>query len=151
VIRVPRFGRAGRRMVRQGIDATTVLDSATAGVGHYVHTAMPGGVGNFAIAGHDTGYGDAFLHVADLRLGDRILVQTADGWYTYAFRNLQWVLPTGVQVLEPVPGRAGARPTERLITLTTCDPPYDAQERLIAYGVLSGFRPTSAGPPPGWR
>ena len=149
VIRVPRFGRDWSRVVRQGVDEAEVLNSVTAGVGHYVHTAMPGAVGNFAIAGHDTGWGNAFLHVADLRLGDRIVVQTADGWYTYRFRNLQWVLPTATQVLEPVPGRPGVRAAQRLITLTTCDPPYDAKERLIAYGLLQAFRPTADGPPPG--
>jgi sortase A len=149
VIRVPRFGRDWSRVVRQGVDEAEVLNSVTAGVGHYVHSAMPGAVGNFAIAGHDTGWGNAFLHVADLRIGDRILVQTADGWYTYRFRNLQWVPPTGTEVLEPVPGRPGVPATDRLITLTTCDPPYDAKERLIAYGVLQGFRPIADGPPAG--
>ncbi len=150
VLQVPRFGRGWSRMVRQGVDEAEVLNSFTAGVGHYVRTAMPGAIGNFAIAGHDTGWGSAFLHVADLRLGDAIIVQTADGWYTYRFRNLQWVLATGTEVLDPVPGRPAETATDRLITLTTCDPPYDAKERLIAYGLLQRFRPTAEGPPEGW-
>lgn len=141
VLTVPRFGRRWQRLVRQGVDEAAVLNSATAGVGHYPGTAMPGGVGNFAVAGHDTGWGDAFLSVSRLRLGDRIVVRTAEGRYVYRFRNFQWVQPDETGVLRPVPMRAGRVASARLITLTTCDPPYDAKERMIAYGVLDSFTP----------
>lgn len=140
VLTVPRFGRTWTRTVRQGVDEEAVLNSTTAGVGHYPGTAMPGGTGNFAVAGHDTGWGDAFLKVSKLRVGDRIVVQTAEGRYTYRFRNFQWVQPDEIGVLRPVPMRAGRIAAARLITLTTCDPPYDAKERMIAYGVLESFR-----------
>jgi len=148
VMAVPRFGHDWRRVVRQGVDEAAVLNSAEAGVGHYPGTAMPGGIGNFAIAAHDTGYGDAFRRVGDLRVGDAIHLQTADGWYTYRFRNFQWVQPTGVGVIAPVPEAAGARASARLITLTTCDPPYHAQEREIAYGTFVSFH-AGAAPPAG--
>ena len=148
VIVVPRFGRSWQRVVRQGVDEATVLNSATAGVGHYPGTALPGGIGNFAIAAHDTGYGDAFLHLGDLRLGDPIFVRTPAGWYTYRFRNLQWVQPDEVGVIAPVPDAPRTGATQRLITLTTCDPPYHAQEREIAYGVLEAFDAGTT-PPPG--
>ena len=144
VLTVPRFGAHWKRLVRQGVDEASVLNSATAGVGHYPGTSMPGGVGNFAVAGHDTGYGDAFLKVSKLRIGDRIVVQTAEGVYTYRFRNFQWVQPDQVAVLQPVPMRGDRIATARLITLTTCDPPYDAKERMIAYGVLESFAAASA-------
>jgi sortase A len=145
VMVVPRFGRDWRRVVRQGVDEATILNSVDAGVGHYPGTAMPGGIGNFAIAAHDTGYGDAFRRVERLRVDDLIYLQTRDGWYTYRFRNFQWVQPTEVGVIGPVPETQGVAATARLITLTTCDPPYNAQEREIAYGTFVGFRP---GPTP---
>lgn len=148
VIVVPRFGRDWRRVVRQGVDEETILNSFDAGVGHYPGTAMPGGLGNFAIAAHDTGYGDAFRKVERLRVDDLIYLQTRDGWYTYRFRNFQWVQPTQVGVIAPVPEQPDADPTARLITLTTCDPPYDAQEREIAYGTFVRFQAGQA-PPPG--
>jgi sortase A len=148
VIVVPRFGRGWRRVVRQGVDEATILNSFDAGVGHYPGTAMPGGVGNFAIAAHDTGYGDAFRRVERLRVDDLIYLQTRDGWYTYRFRNFQWVPPTEVAVIGPVPEAPRAAATARLITLTTCDPPYDAQEREIAYGTFVAFR-SGATPPAG--
>ena len=42
-------------------------------------------------------------------------------------------------MLLPVPDVPDGAATSRVITLTTCDPPYDAQEREIAYGVLDSF------------
>jgi sortase A len=37
-----------------------------------------------------------------------------------------------------VPGDPTARPTEALITLTTCHPRFSGRERLIIHGVLEG-------------
>jgi sortase A len=150
VVVIPRFGAGWRRVIREGVDESAILNSFNAGVGHYPGTAMPGAVGNFAIAAHDTGYGDAFRNVGMLRLDDPIYVETAAGWYTYRFRNFQWVQASEVGVILPVPEQPGTAPSARLITLTTCDPPYNAQEREIAYGMLERFQPGSgAGPTPG--
>jgi sortase A len=149
VLVIPRFGAGWRRVIREGVDESSILNSFDAGVGHYPGTAMPGAIGNFAIAAHDTGYGDAFRNVGTLRLDDLIYVETAAGWYTYRFRNFQWVQATEVGVILPVPEQPGTAPSARLITLTTCDPPYNAQEREIAYGTLEHFQPgPGAGPPP---
>jgi len=141
VMYVPRFGTDWKRTIREGT-GLDVLNSSAAGIGHYPHTAMPGGVGNFAIAAHDTGYGSSFLHMQNLRLGDKIYIQTKDGFYTYAFRNYQYVQPTEVAVLQPVPRQADAQASDRLITMTTCNPPYHTVERLVSYGVLESFSTT---------
>ena len=69
---------------------------------------MPGQSGNFAIAAHRNAYGGALRNIHELQLGDAIYIQTKDGWYTYSFRNLQYVLPTGVGVLDPVPDEPDA-------------------------------------------
>jgi sortase A len=140
VIYVPRFGADWKRIIRESVDVQSVLNSYDAGVGHYTGTAMPGGVGNFAIAAHDTGYGNAFIDVSKLQIGDAIYIQTKDGFYTYRFRNYEYVQPNAVSVLLPVPRAADASATGRLITLTTCNPPYHAQERLIAYGTYESFQ-----------
>ncbi len=150
VVVIPRFGAHWRRVIREGVDESSILNSFDAGVGHYPGTGMPGSIGNFAIAAHDTGYGDAFRNVGTLRLDDPIYVETAAGWYTYRFRNFQWVQASEVGVILPVPEQPGTAPSARLITLTTCDPPYNAQEREIAYGTLEHFQPgRGAGPPSG--
>lgn len=139
VIYVPRLGADWKRTIRQTVDTTRVLNSYDAGVGHYEGTQMPGQIGNFAVAGHDSGWGNTFIDVSRFRLGDKIYVQTADGWYTYAFRNFQYVQPSQTGVIQAVPMAPGGIPTERLMTITTCNPPFHAGERLIAYNTFSSF------------
>jgi sortase A len=147
VIYVPRFGADWKRTIRESVDVDAVLNSYDAGVGHYPTTAMPGGVGNFAVAAHDTGYGNTFIDVSKLQVGDAIYIQTKDGYYTYRFRNMEYITPNAVQVLYPVPQVKGSPAAERYITMTTCNPPYHAQERIAAFGVFESWQPLSAGPP----
>lgn len=147
VIYIPRLGPQWKRVIRETVDENQVLNSYTSGVGHYTNTQMPGQVGNFAVAGHDTGYGNAFVNLSTLHLGDAIYVQTKDGWYTYRFRNFEYVQPTAVSVLLPVPWQPNATPVDRIMTITTCNPPYHAGERLVAYNMFASFQPLSAGPP----
>jgi sortase A len=142
VMYIPRLGDGWRRIVRQSVDTERVLNSVTAGVGHYTGTAMPGGTGNFAVAAHDIGYGNSFLNLSKLRLGDKVYVQTSLGWYTYTFRNFQFVQPNAVDVLNAVPTASHTAGSERFITLTTCYPAiFPPLERLAAYGTFVGFDP----------
>ena len=143
-IYIPRFGAEHARPVTQGV-GTAVLDSL--GLGHYPETAMPGEVGNFALAGHRQTHGQVLDAVDTLVPGDRIYVQTAQGYYTYVYRNSQIVLPDRVDVLAPVPTQPGAEPQERILTLTTCNPRFGSEERFISYAVLDSWQPASAGPP----
>ncbi|HWU45328.1 MAG TPA: class E sortase [Humibacter sp.] len=142
VIYVPRFGVHWKRIIRETVDVQSVLNSYDAGVGHYPGTAMPGQIGNFAIAAHDTGYGNTFIDVSKLRIGDAVYIQTPQGFYTYRFRNYEYVQPDAVDVLLPVPRRHGVAAKQRLITMTTCNPPYHAQERMAAYGVFESWQRT---------
>jgi sortase A len=143
VIYIPRLGADWKRTIRQTVDTQKVLNSYDAGIGHYKNTQMPGEVGNFAVAGHDSGWGNTFIDLSKLHIGDRIYVQTPDGWYTYTFRNFEYVQPTAVGVLLPVPRQPDAQPVDRLMTMTTCNPPFHAGERLIAYNVFQGWQPTT--------
>jgi len=144
---VPRFGADYAVPIAGGTSTVRTLNKI--GIGHYDDTQMPGEVGNFGIAAHRTTYGAPFNKVADLRPGDELYVQTADGWYTYTFRNLQYVQATQVSVLQPVPDApdVSAASGERLITLTSCNPMFTAQERIVAYGVFDSWQPLSDGPP----
>lgn len=140
VVYVPRLGTDWRRILRESVNTELVLNSVTAGVGHYTGTAMPGGLGNFAIAAHDVGYGNSFLNLSKLRLGDKIYIQTSLGWYTYTFRNFQFVQPDAIDVLNAVPTVSRTPGNDRLITLTTCYPAiFPPLERVVAYGTLVGF------------
>jgi sortase A len=146
---IPRFNTAADpnfyRPIAQGVSNTQVLQKK--GIGHYPGTSMPGAVGNFAIASHRTAYGGALHNVPDLRLGDHIYVETQDGWYQYGFRNLQYMPPTEVQVLEAVPEQVGVKADDGIITMTTCNPLLSTKERMAAYGVFESFYPRAGGPP----
>lgn len=142
---IPRYGEGWVRTIAEGIDAENVLDEGS--IGHYPDSAMPGEVGNFAVAAHRSAYGGGMHLIDELQLGDPIYIETADGWYTYRFRNLEYVQPSDVEVIDPVPWNADVAATDRLITLTSCNPLYSTAERIIAYGVLDSWQPRSAGPP----
>lgn len=146
VLYVPRFGPDYHRTVAEGV-GHSVLNSTRLGIGHYPGTQMPGEVGNFAIASHRSAYGGGMHLINEFQLGDPIYVQTADGYYTYRFRDLHYVPPTSIDVIAPVPGVPDRAPTDRIITLTSCNPLYSTAERIVAYGVFDSWRPTSAGPP----
>jgi sortase A len=147
VLYVPRFGSGYQVPIAGGTGTTQTLNTGAAG--HYDSTQMPGAVGNFAIAGHRTTHGAPFANIATLKVGDHFYVQTKDGYYTYTFRNLQYVKPTQVQVLQEVPDApvVDTASKDRLITLTSCNPKYSAAERIIAYGVFTSWQPLSAGAP----
>src|SRR3546814_11546921 len=97
---------------------------------------MPGEVGNFALAAHRTTYGKPFNRLADLHVGDAIVVETEGGWYTYRFRTLEYVKPNAIDVLLDVPRKPDVPAGERYITLTSCSPMYALTERNVGYGRL---------------
>ncbi|MCR2762735.1 class E sortase [Microbacterium sp. zg.B48] len=145
IMRIPRLGPDYFFNMAGGVDASVTLNPI--GIGHYPGTSMPGATGNFAVAGHRGSHGAPFQDLPALRVNDAIVVETADGWYTYRFRNLEYVQPDQVEVLLPVPQVDDATATDKLITMTTCSPRYGFSERVIAYGVFESFTPRSAGPP----
>lgn len=144
VIYIPRFGTDYSRPIIEGT-SRDVID--TLGLGRYAGTAMPGAVGNFVMAGHRQTHGAVLDNIHTLVPGDKIYVQTADGFYTYVFRNQEIVLPDRTDVIAPVPTQPGAMPDQRLLTMTSCNPRFGSEERIIAYSVFDSWQPLSAGPP----
>jgi sortase A len=144
IMYIPRFGDDYARPVMEGT-GTDVLD--TLGLGHYQGTAMPGGIGNFAVAGHRQTHGRVLDLIHTLTPGDRIHVRTAEGYYTYAVESTAVVAPTATRVIAPDPQDPGAAPTRRLLTLTSCHPRYGDAERYIVHAALASWRPARTGPP----
>ena len=142
---VPRWGLDFVRPISQGTSKADVLD--VLGVGHYEGTAMPGGIGNFSVAGHRTTYGKPFNRIEELVAGDPIVVQTEGAWYVYRVASTQIVLPHQVEVLAAVPGQPGVVPTEAVMTMTTCHPMYSARERYIVHATLDYWMESEDGPP----
>lgn len=149
VLYVPAMGENYAYRVAEGVDRASVLDRSDKGIGRYPGTQLPGAHGNLAMAAHRSGpWVTPFREVMDLHIGDPLYLETKDGWYTYRFRSLEYVLPDETDVLDPFPRVAGEPGKDRILTLTTCHPKQDGTaERAIAYAVFDDFRPRSDGPP----
>lgn len=145
VMRIPRFGQDYAFPIAGGVTKPETLDRGR--IGYYPGASMPGESGNFSLAGHRTTYGAPFGRIADLRLGDAIVVETEVGWYTYRFRTLEYVAPTAVDVLLPVPQDPELTAGTAYLTMTSCSPKFSAAERIIAYGVFESFTPRENGAP----
>lgn len=134
-----------KRTITEGTDRRTVLD--VKGIGHYTDTAMPGEIGNFALAGHRQSHGRPFYDITTLEAGDALVVETADAWYVYNVTSTDIVLPSEVEVIAPNPYDPQAAPDRASITLTTCHPLFSTRERYIVHGELSSWVPRDAGRP----
>jgi sortase A len=133
---IPRMGK--NWVVTQGVTPADIRYAP----GHYPKSAMPGQPGNFAVAGHRIRA--IFWDLDQLKPDDKIIVETKSTWYIYHVLMTRVVLPTQVEVVQPVP--PGLSPG-KLITLTTCNPKFDNYQRLIIHGELLYELPHSAGRP----
>ena len=135
LLRIPAFGSDFEVPILNG----TELSILAKGVGHYSSTAAPGQIGNFALAGHRVTHGQPFARLLDLKRGDQIIVETRQAVYTYVLddspRSLT-VRDTDTWVIDPVPGHPGAKPTQPLITLTTCQDLFRSADRSVGFGHL---------------
>jgi sortase A len=131
LIAIPKIGV--NQVFVEGVD----VDDLRKGPGHYPATQLPGHEGNSAIAGHRTTYGAPFGDLDQLAVGDEIRIATVQGKFTYKVTEQRVVDPSEVSVLDPTPDPA--RPGHQLatLTLTTCNPKYSAEQRLIIKAQLS--------------
>ncbi len=136
---IPRLGASWLEPVIEPANTIISADELAEGVVHYKGTAMPGQIGNFAVAGHRKTHGQPFFLMNEMRPGDKIIVETQTDFYTYVVDNdpnSTIVKPTDVWVIEPVPGHPETKPTQALITLTTCNPWWNSSMRMIVFGHL---------------
>lgn len=131
-IRIPAFGAHWRFTIIQG----TALAQLNVSPGHVPGTQLPGQIGNFAVAGHRVTAGNPFWSLPSLKSGDLVYIDTKLNTYTYRVTGQQTVLPTDTAVVDPVPGHPGQHPTQRLITLITCNPAWTGTHRVIVSGKL---------------
>jgi sortase A len=136
-----------------GVDDIVVAGVSVAdlrrGPGHFPETPLPGQLGNSAIAGHRTTYGQPFRNVDDLEPGDEIVLTTVAGRFVYDVTGSEVVSPDDYEVV------LTTDPTIATITLTSCHPVWSARQRIVVYGLLDqaasdpvGFPTTYAGSAP---
>jgi sortase A len=154
ILFIPRLGAHYKFAVVQGTSTADLIK----GPGHYPGTALPGQVGNFAVAGHRTTYLHPFYNIDRLRPGDAIVVETRSTWFTYRVGNIphthakyqEIVSPNDLSVAYPVPDQANPRlpAVQRVLTFTSCNPRYSAAQRIVVHAVLGSSQPRSLGLPP---
>ncbi|WP_326609768.1 class E sortase [Streptomyces scopuliridis] len=147
ILRIPRLNLTVP--VAEGVDKHRVLDRGF--VGHYPGAALPGQIGNVALAAHRNTHGEPFRHLDRVRPGDTVTLTTADGDFRYRVDSvLPRTSPDDSDTIQPVPttaygdGRTKAGGTKkagydrpgRYITLTTCTPEYTSRYRLVVWGRL---------------
>lgn len=118
----------------------------------------PGQIGNFIITGHRVSHGRPLEHVPDLRNGDHILITAGGTVYDYVVSRTMTISfrkpAQKAQQNAAVPGNPGAKPTQAMITISTCatiedhaagnfwhDALGNPEHRINKIGVLTASRP----------
>jgi len=143
ILHIPALGQDWSWVVVEGVSD----DDLAKGPGHFPETALPGQVGNFAVAGHRATHGEPFADLDQLEVGDPVVVETADGWLTYDVTWVRILSPTATEVLAPVAGHPGEKARQRTLTLVTCNPRWSSTERLVVGAQLVERRTAKDGPP----
>jgi sortase A len=99
----------------------TVIDQAT---GHWPGTPAPGGLGNMVIAGHRTVKQHPFERLDELKPGDPVIFDTADGHrYTYQVRGTIIVPASSLGII--------SQSDAHTATLFACHPLGQATQRIV--------------------
>ena len=135
ILTIPRFGADYKVPILVG----TSDYALSHGVGWYENTQLPGQIGNFAIAGHRITHGQPFARLLELKPGDKVIIETKTYIFTYQVDESPaqlTVQDVDTWVLDPVPGKTGVKPTQALITLTTCQDLFHSPDRSVGFGHL---------------
>ena len=98
-------------------------------LGRFPESAMPGELGNFAVAGHRVSdFTDAFINLYKVKVGYEVIVTTKDGRFTYEVDNSFIVDPDQVEVLDDA--------DYEKMTLITCT--IGSKRRVVVTGKLIG-------------
>lgn len=137
LLRVPRFGTEYEVPIVKGFDQ----ESLSKGVGMYEEAALPGELGNFAIAGHRVTHGEPFRDFLKLKKGDLVHIETRTAVFTYQLRNdgdsltLDFTVGWPLQQV-PDPDMRGEPPTANVLTMLTCSELFHTRNRNVVFGDL---------------
>jgi sortase A len=102
-----------------------VWETVPFAVGHHQGTANPGEPGNVVLSGHisSPNEGAIFKRLPQLKVGDAVIVATAQQHHLYRVTDTEVVTPAAVEVLQPT--------ADSTLTLITCVPDGIYSHRLI--------------------
>ena len=140
---IPRVGE--KWLVVEGVDEKHIKNAP----GHYPGTAMPGEVGNFAVAGHRAK--GLFWDLDRLRPGDAVLVRARKWWFIYRVTTTKVVQPKATEEVAPHPGRRNAAASGASLTLPPASPSSAGRNGWWCTRSLVRSQPRDEGPPPEMR
>ncbi|TCC28319.1 class E sortase [Kribbella speibonae] len=112
--------RPGTRIQDRGIAASP--RGRAGGVG-------PGEIGNFIVTGHRVSHGRPLERAPELRNGDHVLIRVGSTVYDYVITRTMTISfrkpAEKAQQNAAVPGSPGAKPTQPMLTISTCATPED--------------------------
>jgi LPXTG-site transpeptidase (sortase) family protein len=111
-LRIPQIG--GSWTVKEGVREADIKSNP----GHFPGTALPGEIGNVAIAGHRSNA--IFKNVHQLRVGHAVVIEAAGERFTYVIYKREVVEPDAMRVVQPNPQHPDRPATRKLLTLVTC-------------------------------
>ncbi len=143
--------RAGTRIQDRGVAASPHGDRG--GVG-------PGDIGNYQVTAHRLSAGGPLRDLPEVEVGDLVHVTAGDDTYTYRIVETRTTSFRSERSLAEqraaVPGAPGERPTQAMITLSTCATPEDdaagnfwrdaqgnPEHRIDKVGLLTASEPAS--------
>jgi sortase A len=106
-------------------------DDLKRGPGLFLGSPLPGQLGNVSIAGHRTTYGAPFGRINEVKKGDRIVLETTSGTFTYVSISTPKIVPaTAIEVVKT------KDPTKATLTLVSCHPKWTSAKRIIVMATL---------------
>ncbi len=106
------------------------------GPGHFPETPLPGQFGNAAIAGHRTTYGEPFVDIDRIAVGDEIVITAAWGSrYVYVVTETLIVAPDDYALVVPT-----LDPRVASLSLISCNPKFSTRERIVVRAVVDTER-----------
>ncbi|WP_456697864.1 sortase domain-containing protein [Aeromicrobium sp. P5_D10] len=137
LLRVDRFGKDYEMPIVKGMESGPLAR----GVGWDTKSAKPGQIGNFVLAGHRVTHGEPFSKFPKLKAGDRAVIETRTGIYTYKLRNSG--TSTTVDFTEgwplwnvPDPDGRGKVAKSATLTMVTCSELFHTRNRSVVIGDL---------------
>jgi sortase A len=122
--------------VSQTLYEGVTLKTLDNGPGHWPGTALPGQKGNVVIAGHRVSRTHPFRDLDQLKKGDEVVLNTAQGRHVYLVSKVEIVNPDALWIIKQTPAKTA--------TLFACHPKGSTAKRIVAFLTYAPERSTPA-------
>ena len=105
-------------------------------VGHHLGSGYPGSGTNIVLSGHNNARGKVFENLPDLKIGDEVVVYTADEEFRYRVQYKRIVKYRGIEAQAERTLQGFSRPTDfEQLTMFSCYPYATNRDRIVVIAV----------------